>query len=356
VDRRRAAFGRLALLALPLAFLGLFFVYPLARIVDLGLRPDGRWSLGVLSDVLGEPSMRGVVGFTVVQAAASTLVTLAIGLPAAYALTRFRFRGRTALRALSLVPFVLPTVVVGLAFGGGQGSWLALLAGHAFFNVAVVVRVVGGAWESVDPALEDAAEELGAKGWRRLTAVMLPLAKPAIAGAATLVALFSFTSFGAALLLAPPGRSTIEVEIWRQTSLFLDLPVAAALTLIQVVFTFALLGLESRWTAGVSFGGGAPLTSPRSPRTRGERTFLAVTVAGLLLFVATPLLRLTMRSVTSDEGFTFDRYLHLGQARPGGLFRLDPVGAVGTSLKTSLAATIVALAVGLPAAFALARG
>ena len=356
MDRRRAALGRVALLALPLAFVALFFVYPLARILDLGLRPDGRVSLQGFADVLGDPALRGVIGFTVVQAALSTIVTLAIGLPAAYALARYRFRGRGALRAITLVPFVLPTVVVGLAFGGGgRGSWAALLAAHAFFNLAVVVLVVGGAWAAVDPGLEDAAEELGARGWRRITAVMLPLARPAIAGAATLVALFSFTSFGAALLLAPPGRGTIEVEIWRQTSLFLDLPVASTLTLIQVAFTAALLAFEAR-ASGAGLLSGAWPAPARSPRRRGERAFLVLTVGGLATFVGLPLARVAARSLTSPDGLTLDRYVHLGQARPGGLFRLDPSAAVGVSLRTATAAAAIALVVGLPASFALARG
>jgi thiamine transport system permease protein len=353
VDGRRAALGRAALLALPLAFLALFFVYPLVRIVGTGLRSGGGIGVGAVAEVLGDPALRGVIGFTVIQAALSTILTMAIGLPLAYVLARMRFPGRTVVGAVVLLPFVLPTVVVGLAFGGGRGSWTALLAAHAFFNVAVVVRVVGGAWEAVDPAVEDAAEELGARGWRRVTAVMLPLARPAIAGAATLVALFTFTSFGAALLLAPPGRATIEVEIWRQTTSFLDLRTASALVLIQAACTFAVLALEAR-AAGRSVVASAPGALPRSPRTRGERVFLWVTVAGSLLFVATPLLRLLARSVTSDAGLTLDRYLHLGQARPGGLFALDPASAIATSLRTSTAATAIALAVGLPAAFGLA--
>ncbi|MEX0985240.1 MAG: iron ABC transporter permease [Actinomycetota bacterium] len=355
MDRRRVALGRAALLGIPLAFVGLFFLYPLVRILDLGLRPDGRLGLGVIADVVRDSNLRGVIAFTIGQAAVSTVVTLALGLPAAYALSRLRFRGRAVLQAVAVVPFVLPTVVVGLAFGGGEGSLGALVAAHAFFNVAVVVRVVGAAWAEVDPALEDAAEELGARGWRRLTAVMLPLARPAVAGAATLVGLFSFTSFGAALLLAPPGSATIEVEIWRQTSQFLDLPVAAALTLIQIVFTSALLVLETR-VAGARIEGGTALAAARPPRSRGERTFLRVTAIGLSLFIVVPLARVAARSLLGPEGFTLDRYLHVGEARAGGLLRIDPLGAIGVSLGTASTAAVIALAVGLPASFALARG
>jgi thiamine transport system permease protein len=357
VDRRGAALGRLALLTLPLAFVALFFAYPLAKIVGLGLRPDGELSLEGIRAVVVDPALRAVIAFTMEQAVLATVVTIVVGLPAAFAIARFRFPGRQVVRALALVPFVLPTVVVGLAFGGGEGSWLALIAATTFFNVAVVIRVVGDAWGTIDPSIEDAAEELGARGWRRVTAVMIPLARPAIAAAAVLVALFAFLSFGVALLLAPPGHGTIEVEIWRQTTSFLDLPVASALTLIQIAFTAALLGVESLVGGGAGADRAGTADQPvRSPRTTGERAFLVATLGGLLLFLALPLLRVVARSVRSGDGFTLDRYVHLGQGRQGSLFAIDPASAVATSLKTSLAATAIALAVGLPAAFALARG
>jgi len=355
VDRRRAALGRAALLAAPLIFLALFFLYPVGSILNLGLRPEGRLDLGGFVSVFGDPDLRSVIGFTIGQAFLSTVVTLALGLPAAFALSRYRFRGRTALRALAIVPFVLPTVVVGLAFGGGEGSLPALVAAHAFFNVAVVIRVVGTAWDAVDPALEDAAEELGAHGWRRATAVLIPLARPAIAGAATLVFLFSFTSFGAALLLAPPASPTLEVEIWRRTTQLLDLPVAAVLTIVQIAFVSLLLGLDAAIAARGAVDQPATLALPREPRTSGERAFVAVTIAGLLVFIAVPLARVVSRSLIGPAGITLDRYTHLGEGRTGGLFDIDPAAAIGTSLRTSSLATTIALLIALPVAAAVAR-
>ena len=135
----------------------------------------------------------------------STALTLAAGLPAAYLLARFRFPGRSALRVATLVAFVLPTVVVGAAFAGPRPSLAALFAAHVFFNLAVVVRVVGGFWSQLDPAYEDVAAEIGDRT-APFTDVLLPLARPSIVGAATLVFLFTFTSFGVALLLAGPAR------------------------------------------------------------------------------------------------------------------------------------------------------
>jgi thiamine transport system permease protein len=96
----------------PLAFFGLFFVYPLASIVLRGLRGAGDSPVGVLTD----PVTREVVWFTVWQATASTVLTIAVALPATYVLGNYRFRGRSIVSALTVVPFVLPTVVGALAF------------------------------------------------------------------------------------------------------------------------------------------------------------------------------------------------------------------------------------------------
>ena len=98
--------------------------------------------------------MRSVVAFTVGQALLSTVLTLALGLPVARVVARYRFPGVRLLRALVVVPFVLPTVVVAAAFAalferyapGVRRSLVPVLAAHVFFNLAVVVRVVGGLW------------------------------------------------------------------------------------------------------------------------------------------------------------------------------------------------------------------
>ena len=133
--------------------------------------------------MLADPSTREVVWFTLSQAAASTALTIAIALPVAYVLGRFTFRGAGSCGRSSVVPFVLPTVVVALAFlavlpDGLERGWAAILVAHAFFNVAVVVRVVGTFWAGLDPRVSEAAATLGAGPWRRLREVTLPFSRP----------------------------------------------------------------------------------------------------------------------------------------------------------------------------------
>jgi thiamine transport system permease protein len=347
----RAFAGRAALATVPAAFLGVFFVYPLVSIVG-----------SVVADVpmgtvLGDPRLRQVIWFTTWQAVGSTALTLAAGLPAAYLLARFRFPGRSALRVATLVAFVLPTVVVGAAFAGSRPSLAALLAAHVFFNLAVVVRVVGSFWTRLDPAYEDVAAEMGATGIRRFTDVLLPVARPSIVGAATLVFLFTFTSFGVALLLAGPSRPTIEVEIFRQTSQLLNLPVAAALTLVQLAIVSALLWATS-WTesrAGLRQRSVGPGDAARPARTAGERAFVAIAAPVLAVAMLVPPLRLVWRSIRTPAGFTLDRYLDLGSVREGSALPISALASVTTSLRVAAGAAAIAISVGVIASWVIAR-
>ena len=346
---RHAARG--ALTAVPALFLAVFFGYPLVSIVAAviaDVRP---------ADVFGDPRLRGVIWFTTWQAVVSTVFTLVAGLPAAYLLARFRFAGRGVLRVGTLVAFVLPTVVVGAAFAGSRPSLVSLFAAHVFFNLAVVVRVVGSFWSQLDPAYEDVAAEMGATGLRRFADVLLPLARPSIVGAATLVFLFTFTSFGVALLLAGPARATIEVEIFRQTSQLLNLPVAAALTLVQLAIVSALLWLSTRTEAqaGERQRVVASADASRPPRTKGERVFVAVAAPLLAAAVLAPPLRLVWRSARTATGLTLERYLDLGSVRSGSALAVAPLDAVVTSLRVAAGAAALALAVGVAASWAIVR-
>src|SRR5207344_338478 len=145
------------LAALPLAFLAVFFVYPVVSILALGLAPGGQLDIAAAIDVLRQPFVADVVWFTFWLATVSTLLTVLIALPGAYVFARFDFPGRRLISALAIVPFVLPTVVVAAAFlalFGSRGvlgiridhSIFAILAAHVFYNYAVVLRVVGGVW------------------------------------------------------------------------------------------------------------------------------------------------------------------------------------------------------------------
>ena len=353
VSRRvTTAAARVALVALPIAFLALFFAYPVAAILGRGLAPHGDLDLGPLGDVVSDPALRHVAWFTLWQALLSTALTLAIGIPGAYVLSRYRFPGRALVRALVTVPFVLPTVVVGAAFTalGVTQSVGAILLAHVFFNYAVVVRTVGSLWGNLDPRPEEAARVLGAGRVRTFVAVSLPALRPAIVAAGSIVFLFCFTSFGVILILGGPRYATLETEIYRQTAQLLNLPVAAALSLVQLAAVLAALGV-SGWARGRSraaLGLRAATEVSRRVRTAGARAFLAANLLLMATLLGAPLAVLVTRSF--DGGFGSYRAL----TATGNGFLAPPIDAVWTSLRYATIATLVALVVGGAAAFALA--
>lgn len=357
---------RAALLAAPVGFVLAFFAWPVANIVGEGLRGDRGWELGRVADVLGDPELRGVVWFTLWQAAASTALTLVVGLPAAHVLSRYEVPGRRTIQALVTVPFVLPTVVVGAAFAALLGprspigvdlhgtTWAILLA-HAFFNHAVVVRTVGGLWELLDPSVEEAARSLGASPWRVAREVTLPVLRPAIASAAVIVFLFTFTSFGVVRLLGGPGQGTLEVEIYRQTADLLNLPVASVLALLQLVVVGALLVTQEVVTRRRALAA-APLRPARRrrPRTARERLWVGGNLAVMAVFLVTPLLVLVERSFRTPEGWSAAAWQGLAErGRSTGLF-VSPLEALENSLRFAVVATVVAVVLGGLAAAALA--
>jgi len=341
----------------PLAFLALFFVFPLVAILERGLRAEG--DLASPLDVVTDPVTREVVWFTIWQAVASTALTIAVALPAAYVLGRFAFPGRALVRALVVVPFVLPTVVVALAFlallpDGLERGWAAILVAHAFFNVAVVVRVVGTFWAGLDPRVSEAASTLGAGPWRRLREVTLPLLAPSLAAAAAVVFLFSFTSFGVVLILGGPSYSTIEAEIYNQAVRLFDLRTAAILSLVQLACVAITVWVTLRLETRLSVAGHlrSERETLRRPSTRREWAIVGGSLGALGLFLGLPLAVLVERSLAVGDGHGLDAYRELG--RPTSALLATPWEAILNSVVYAAAATAIAVVVGGLAAFVIA--
>ena len=347
------------LLAVPVVFFAVFFAYPVASIIGRGVAPDSHLDLTSLTKVFTDPGLREIAWFTVWQAALSTVLTLVLGLPGAYVLARYEFRGKRVVRALVTVPFVLPTVVVGSAFLalGFQPSLGAILLAHVFFNYAVVVRTVGGLWSHLDPHQEEAARVLGASRWRALRSVTLPALRPALVAAATITFLFTFTSFGVILILGGPTRGTLETEIYRQTTQTLNLPLAAALSIVQLVAVVALLFCTG-WAEGrraTALGLRPASEVARRVRNWRERAVLGANLAVMAVLVGTPIAVLVARSFDTPGGAGFGFYRALGSVRAGSVLFVPPTDAIRNSIVSALIATAIAVTVGGAACVAAAR-
>lgn len=360
MEGRASLVVRGALIVVPAAFIGLFFLLPIATVLWRGLGDDGA---AALLDLGRSGRQRDVLWFTLWQAVVSTVATLAVALPAAATVAGLSDRARRVVRAVVTVPFVLPTVVVAGAFDelffatglddGGlrlRHTVWAILIAHVFFNYAVVVRVVGTAWAALDGRQAEAARVLGATRLRAWREVTLPRLRPAIASAAAIVFLFSFTSFGVVLILGGPRRSTLETEIYRYAVSRTDLTTAAALAVVQLVAVLALVVVSTR------------LERRRPPTNRISRASRATgSVAGRranlvvgALLLGGPLGVLFERSLSTGGGYGLEHYRSLGD-------RVRQLPAPATtalwnSVQYAVMATAIAVVVGVLASVVVVHG
>lgn len=374
----------LPLWLLPLTFLALAFFFPLSKILALTFSPS----------TLTPENLRNtqyVVLFTFYQATISTLLTIVIGLPSAVLFSRFDFRGKALLRALTAVPFLLPTVVVAASFNSLLGPrgllntilqfsnstllppssfilhpFLAILLAHIFYNATIVIRIVGAALSNLNPKHEQAARSLGADSLRVWLNVTLPLLRPSILAASLLVFLFDFTSFGVILLLGNSLLSTLETEIYFQAVRQFNLPLAALLSIIQLVCTLIVSIFYSRLVTRNSYLVTPRSTPPLKPKTLKQKLFTTSLIFLLTSFFILPLASLPFRSITRLEpdrgqrgevqyGFTTDYYKELFINRRGSVFYVPPFQAILNSLTYASATVILSILLGFPAAFALAH-
>ena len=347
----------------PASFIALFFAYPVATLVARGLGLDA----DRLGDVLTGSRFLKVIWFTTWQAALSTLLAALLATPLTWAIANRQFRGRRLARVLVTIPFVLPTVVVAGAFialmdrfGLDDGAirlrhtvWAILLA-HAFFNIAVFVRSVGGFWGQLDRRPEEAARTLGASPWRAFVEVTLPRLRPSLIASLSVVFLFSFTSFAIILLLGGPRRSSIETEIFRYAVSRTDIATAAALSVVQMVAVVALvvangwLQRRANTRQGLVGDRALPATTTRQRLTLGAALIGTATMLGL------PIAVLVERSLASGGGYSFANYQALGER-----VRLLPISAaeaVVNSLAFAVVAAGIALIIGGMASLAIVHG
>ncbi|MCU1391943.1 MAG: putative thiamine transporter permease protein [Ilumatobacteraceae bacterium] len=342
-----------ALAAPAIVFIGLFYAWPVIALAHRAVTAEA-WH-----EVVHDRSLRRILWFTAWQATLSTAATIVIGLVPAWVLARHEFVGRRWLTALVTVPFVLPTVVVGAAFlallpRSLDQSVLAILIAHVFFNVAVVVRGVGGLWSELPTDLNAAARTLGAGPWRAMREVTLPLLAPAIEASASVVFLFTFTSFGVVRILGGPAHPTLEVEIWQRATRFGDVGVAAIVSLAQLL----VLGIAVAWFTRIqarhrSTIGLRPIENRRRLRHRRERLLVGLCIVAMVAAIAAPLGALVERSTrTSDGGHSLAawRAVFGGQqataGRPTAGASLDPLGSLYTSLRFAVIATLISVVIG----------
>jgi molybdate transport system permease protein len=255
--RRRLPIGVAVLAAIAVVF----FLVPL-----VGLLQRAPWS--ELVDDLRDPVVRDALRLSLVCSLAATALAFVLGLPLAWVLARTRLPGRRLVRALVLLPMVLPPVVGGvallLAFGRrglvGQylDQWLGIrlpfttggaILAEAFVAMPFFVIVVEAGLRSLDTRYEEAASTLGARGFTTFRRVVLPLIAPSLVAGAALTWARALGEFGATILFAgnlQAETQTMPLAIFSELQTNLGGAIALSLVLLATSVV-VLVSLRERW-------------------------------------------------------------------------------------------------------------
>ncbi len=256
--------GRLLLngaagLALAYILLPLFFVTWLAFFAqEIPSFPPEGYSLKWFRAIAGND--RFVSGFllSLQVAVVATSIGLLLGVPAALALDRSRFRGREALNSLLLMPLVVPGIVLGIALYVFHveleiathwqvlGSLGGLIAGHVLVVVPWTVRLVTASLAGMDRAVEEAAQSLGANRFTTFRRVTLPSILPGVVAAALFGFIASFGNLEMSLFIVGPGRTTLPIAILQYLEWKID-PTIAAVSVLQILFIGGAMLLTDRF-------------------------------------------------------------------------------------------------------------
>jgi thiamine transport system permease protein len=311
----------------------------LLALLAAGLVPLVRFALSHGGSVSFDPYIWRVLRFTLLQSGLSTILSLTIGLVAAWALANKEFRCRNAFMALLALPQALPPVVVVIAFAMlfGANGWFAnwfpiyglsgILLVHVFFNAPLATRFFLSALEQVPPEHHRLAGQLGFDRKQHFIHVDWPALAPQLPRVAALVFLLCAASFATVLILGGPQATTLEVAIYQSLRLDFDVSKALSLSALQV----ALCGMLV-WLAGSALTSNAIAARRRTPvRSSAKLHWTSLATIGLLLLLLVPALaalatgglahvkptRLLLQASATSAGIAFaSALLSFGLAMP----------------------------------------
>lgn len=218
----------------------------------LTIPPQG-WTLAWFGKVLGDPTYLAAIRMSLILACGSTILSLVLGVAAAYGLFRKAVPGSEAITSFLMAPLVLPAVVIGVALlqyfslTGLRGSLLALLMAHVVITVPYVVRSALASLAGLDLAVEEAARVLGATGFEAFRLVTLPLITPGLVAGALFAFITSLDNVPVTIFLVGAGQTTLPILIFSSVEMGVDPSVAAVSTLLIAATGLVLLLAERRF-------------------------------------------------------------------------------------------------------------
>ena len=373
-----------AILWLTIAFLGIFLVWPIFEtVMGAFVDPSGRLSLTYLAEVFRNPIYIEGLRNALLMGLGTTAVALAIALPLAWVADRYDFPGKPWLTGLALAPMVLPPFVgaigvrsvfgkmgalnallhaVGMLHPGAEIDWLGhgRLVGIILLNglhlYPILYLNAAAALANIDPALDEAAENLGCAGWRKFRRVTLPLMMPGIFAGGSIVFIWGFTELGTPLMFN--FTRILPVQIFNGMKELAGNGMPFALVLVMLVaavgmycVTRLFLGRSPVPVAGRATTG---RTQERPP---GLKAWLcAALFASVAALALLPHLAVVLLSFAGDwYGTILPTGWTLGHYREA-LGHSLTIPSIGNSLRYSGLATMLDVALGIAIAWVLTRG
>ena len=365
------------------AFFGVFFLWPISQILKGGfLNADGHLTLSYLTALLADPTYRDGLINSFLIACATTTLALLIALPLAFISDRFVFPGKSLLGSLVLIPMILPPFVgaIGIRQIFGQyGALNALVialglrphgwtfdwfAANQFWGIAVVEALAlypilylnaVAALATIDPAMEEAAQNLGCTGFRRFRKITLPLIRPGIFAGGTIVFIWSFTELGTPLIF-DYARVT-SVQIYYGLRDIGGNPFPYALVALMLVSSIGIYALGKGLFGRAGYAMMAKATSSGGPRVlpRGPALLCTALFAGVVGFAVLPHVGVILVAFSREwyatvlpHALTLDNFrLALGHDLT--------VPAIANSLKFASISTVIDVLLGIAIAYVVVR-
>lgn len=313
--------------------------------------------------------------FSLIQATVSAVLSVVLALPGAYYLANLRFPGRRAAESLTLLPFVMPSLIVILAvisFYGRAGalnrllgtdfrlvySAVGIIIAHVIFNYAVALRIIATGWRQIDTRLREVSMSLGERGWSRLVHLHGPLLVPSVLSALAIVFLYCFVSFAVVLVFGGVQFATLEVRIYQEMFTNLNLSGAGALALLQLGICAAvvvLIQLISETHRKESVAGRRVVIREWNAVRKLTRLSCGIYWAVVALFLFAPLGAIIVRAFRPD-GWSLRAFRALRTGRIGDREVYEIIRAsFGEVLATSVGIAMVSAAFTVLAALVAAR-
>jgi putative spermidine/putrescine transport system permease protein len=248
------------ILGLANALIVLFLLAPIIVVVATAftttaypLFPPQGFTLKWFERFLDMTEFTDAVQRSTILALASTAIASVLGTFSALALTRWRGPGRQAITSLMLSPIMFPAIVLGLALLvfysqiGLAGTFTGLVIAHSLVTTPFVIRLVMASLTEFDPAVEEAARNLGAGWWRTFWQVTLPLIRPGVLAGAVFAFILSFDELVITLFLAGPGMATLPVRIYTFVEYSSAPTISAISTTLLVAWTLIGVPVYARF-------------------------------------------------------------------------------------------------------------